>query len=78
MNIGINLDFHEFGMERIILSRKLYSSNKIALHSYASREFTTSFIATWMDLEIVILREINQKEKVKYHMLSLICRILKK
>lgn len=30
-----------------------------------------------VDLEIVILREINQKEKVKYHILSLICRISK-
>ena len=30
------------------------------------------FTATWMDLEIIILSEVNQKEKDKYHMLSLI------
>ena len=36
-----------------------------------------SFVATRMDLEIFILRKINQKERVKYRMLSLICRILK-
>ena len=31
----------------------------------------TSFAATWMQLEILILSEINQKEKGKYHMISL-------
>jgi len=34
-----------------------------------------SFAATWMDLEIIILSEVCQKEKDKYHMISLICRI---
>ena len=33
------------------------------------------FAATWMDLEIIILREVSQKEKNKYHMISLICGI---
>ena len=32
------------------------------------------FAATWMDLEIIILSEVSQKEKDKYHMISLICR----
>ena len=27
-----------------------------------------SFPATWLDLEIIILREVNQAEKDKYHM----------
>ena len=31
-----------------------------------------SFAATWMDLEIIILNEVSQKEKDKYHMISLI------
>ena len=26
-----------------------------------------SFVATWMDLEIIILSEVSQKEKDKYH-----------
>ena len=30
-------------------------------------------VATWMDLEIVILSEVSQKEKDNYRMLSLIC-----
>ena len=33
------------------------------------------FAATWMDLQIIILREVRQKDK--YHMISLICGILK-
>ena len=36
------------------------------------------FAATRMDLEIIILSEASQTEKDKYHMISLICRILKK
>ena len=31
------------------------------------------FAATWMDLEMIILSEVNQKENVKYHMISLVC-----
>ena len=33
------------------------------------------FAATWMDLEVIILSEVSQKEKDKYHMISLICGI---
>ena len=33
------------------------------------------FAATWMDLEIIILREVSQREKDKYRMISLICGI---
>ena len=31
--------------------------------------------ATWMDLEIVMLREVSQTDKDKYHMILLICGI---
>jgi len=34
-----------------------------------------SFAASWMELEILILSEVSQKEKDKYHMISLICGI---
>ena len=34
------------------------------------------FAATWMELEIIILGEVSQKEKDKYYMISLICETL--
>ena len=36
------------------------------------------FAATRMDLEIVMLSDVSQTQKNKYHMISLICGILKK
>ena len=33
------------------------------------------FAATWMDLEIIMLSEVSQKEKDICHMISLICGI---
>ena len=33
------------------------------------------FSETWENLEIIILSDINQTEKDKYHMISLICGI---
>ena len=33
------------------------------------------YAAMWMDLEIIILNEVSQKEKEKHHMMSHICRI---
>ena len=33
------------------------------------------FAATWMDLEVIILSEVSQTEKDKYHMTSLISGI---
>ena len=33
------------------------------------------FVATWTDLEIVILSEVSQTEKDKYYMILLICGI---
>ena len=35
----------------------------------------TPFAATWVDIEIIVLSEVSQKEKDKYHMTSLICGI---
>ena len=33
------------------------------------------YVTVWMDLENIMLSEISQSEKDKYHMISLICRI---
>ena len=44
-------------------------------YSDIKRNEIMPFAATWMQLEIIILSEISQKEKDKYHMISLICGI---
>ena len=35
------------------------------------------FATMWMELECIMLSEINQSEKAKYHIMSLICGIQK-
>ena len=40
---------------------------------YSAIKNEISFPATWMDLEIIILSEVSETEKDKYHMISLIC-----
>ena len=47
----------------------------IEYYSAIKKNEITPSAATWMDLEIIILSEINQTEKNKYHMISLICGI---
>ena len=48
-------------------------------HIYTMEYFTAikniefmSFIGTWMNLEMIILSKLTQKQKTKHHMLSLI------
>ena len=40
---------------------------------FSQKNEIMSFAPTWMDLEIIILSTVSQKEKEKYHMISLIC-----
>ena len=44
-------------------------------YSATKKNETMPFAATWMDLEVVILSEVSQAEKEKYHMICLICGI---
>ena len=46
---------------------------KIEYYSAIKRNEITPFAATWVDLEIIILSEVSEKEKDKYHMILLIC-----
>ena len=43
-------------------------------YSAIKKDKVMPFAATRMDLDIIILSEISQKEKDRYHMISLICR----
>ena len=42
---------------------------------YIKKNEIMPFAAMWVDLEIILLSEISQKEKDKYHMISLKCGI---
>ena len=44
-------------------------------YSTITKNKTASFATTWMQLEIIILSEVGQKEKDKYYMISLICGV---
>ena len=44
-------------------------------YSVIKRDEIGSFVKTWIDLETVIQSEVSQKEKNKYHMISLICGV---
>ena len=52
--------------------RKMWYSHTMEYYSAIKNEILP-LIATWMDLEGIKLSEINQTEKDKYCMISLIC-----
>ena len=47
----------------------------IEYYSAIKKNEIMPFAAKWMDLEIIILSEVIQKEKDKYHMISLVCGV---
>ena len=49
--------------------------NGIQYYSAIKKNEIMPFAATWMGLEITTLSEASQEEKVKCHMISLICGI---
>ena len=44
-------------------------------YSAIKKNYIMPFAATWIELETLILSEVSQKEKAKYHMISLISGI---
>ena len=50
--------------------KKMWYIYKMESHK---KNETMPFAATWMDLEIIIVSEVSQIEKHKYHMISLTC-----
>ena len=55
--------------------KKIWYIYTVEYYSARKKNKIMPFAATWMDLEIVILNEVSQTEKDKYHMISLICGI---
>ena len=55
--------------------KKMWYIYTMEYYSATKKNEIISFAATWMDLEIIILSEVSQTEKDKYHMISLICGI---
>ena len=47
----------------------------VEYYSAAKKKKVLPFVIVWMDLENLMLNEIRQSEKDKYHMISLICGI---
>ena len=54
---------------------KMWYMYTMEYYSAIKRNEIMSSTATWMQPEILILSEVNHKEKDKYHMISLICGI---
>ena len=55
--------------------KKMWYIYTMEYQSAIKKNETLPYSATWMDLEMIILSEVSQKEKDKYHMISLICGI---
>ena len=56
-------------------TKKLRYIYKMEYYSAMKKNKIMPFVATWMELEILILSEVSKKEKDKYHMISLISGI---
>ena len=55
--------------------KKMWYIYTMEYYSAIKKNEIMPFVVTWMDLEIIILSEVSQKEKDKYHMISLMCGI---
>ena len=57
--------------------KKMWYIYTIEYYSAIKRNEIVPSAEMWMDLEIVIQNEVSQKEKNKYHIISLVCGIQK-
>ena len=55
--------------------KKMWYTYTMEYYSAIKKNKIMLFAATWTDLEFIILSEISQTEKDKYHTISLICGI---
>ena len=57
--------------------KKMWYTYTMGYYSAIKKNAIMPFAATWIDLEIIILSVVSQREKDKYHMISLLCGIYK-
>ena len=55
--------------------KKMWYTYTMEYYSAIKKNEIMPFATTWMQLGMIILSEVSQKEKDKYHMVSLICGI---
>ena len=55
--------------------KKMWHIYIMEYYSATKNNKVMPFAATWMQREIIILSKVSQKQKDKYHMISLICGI---
>ena len=65
----------EMDKEEVVLiySGILLSHKKEQKNARNNKNEIMPFVASWMDLETVMLSKVSQTENDKYHMISLIC-----
>ena len=55
--------------------KKMWYVYNTEYYSAIKKNEIMPFAATWMDLEMIILSEVSQTQKDKYHMISVKCGI---
>ena len=55
--------------------KKMWYIYTMEYYSVIKKNKIILFVATWMDVEIVIMSEVSQTEKDKYRIIMLICGI---
>ena len=58
--------------------KKMWGISTVEYYSSIKKEQNNAIAAAWMDPGIVILSQVSQTQKDKYHRISLMCGILKK
>ena len=53
-------------------TKKVWHIYTMEYYSAVKKNEIMPFAVIWMDLEIIVLSEVSQKEKDKYHMISLV------
>ena len=61
------------------IDREMYKEDKVHIYNGITlgyeKEWNCIIVVMWMNLESVIQSDVSQKERDKYHMISLICGI---